>query len=134
MNRASQGLHPAWNPYFSGLPEIFARVAPGSDGVVLRGRHRDTNAVEPENDAIAMAAKAAEGRPLVVAVQDAGRTPWMRDALTRLLHDRTQDVFVLCTGIPEDQALIPEGTPSATTSGRNLVVLEAVAKALTRQR
>jgi beta-N-acetylhexosaminidase len=128
----TQGLHPAWNPYFSGLPEIFTRVAPGSDGVVLRGEHRDTNAAEPENNDIAKAAQAAAGRPLVIAIQDAGRTPWMREALTHLLQNRTDDVFVLCTGIPEDQALIPEGTPSATTSGRNLIVLEAVAKELTR--
>jgi beta-N-acetylhexosaminidase len=128
----TQGLHPAWNPYFSGLPEIFTRVAPGSDGVVLRGEHRDTNAAEPANNDIAKAAQAAAGRPLVIAIQDAGRTPWMREALTHLLQNHTDDVFVLCTGIPEDQALIPEGTPSATTSGRNLIVLEAVAKELTR--
>ncbi|WP_328998479.1 beta-N-acetylhexosaminidase [Kribbella sp. NBC_00709] len=128
----TQGLHPAWNPYFSGLPEIFTRVAPGADGVVLRGEHRDTNAAEPGNDDIAKAAQAAAGRPLVIAVQDAGRTPWMREALSHLLQAHTDDVFVLCTGIPEDQALIPEGTPSATTSGRNLIVLEAVAAELTR--
>src|SRR6185369_4009429 len=55
----TQGLHPAWNPYFSGLPEIFARVAPGSDGVVLRGEHRLTDTHSPSGNAIAEAAKAA---------------------------------------------------------------------------
>jgi len=120
----AQGLHPAWNPYFSGLPEVFARVAPGSDGVVLRG------AAEADARALGWTLAAAAGRPLVVAVQDAVRTPWMREALARLL-DRPE-VFVLCTGIPEDRALVPAGVPSAVTYGRNLVVLEAVATALTR--
>ncbi|TCC65781.1 beta-N-acetylhexosaminidase [Kribbella pittospori] len=128
----TQGLHPAWNPYFSGLPEVFGRVAPGSDGVVLRGEHRLSDADSPAGDAIKTAAAAAAGRPLVIAVQDAGRTPWMRDALTHLLEGHKEDVFVLCTGIPEDRALVPEGIRSATTSGRNVIVLEAVANALTQ--
>jgi beta-N-acetylhexosaminidase len=55
----------------------------------------------------------------------------MRDALDHLLQGRS-DAFVLCTGIPEDQALVPAGIASATTSGRNVIVLEAVARALTR--
>jgi beta-N-acetylhexosaminidase len=128
----TQGLHPAWNPYFSGLPEIFTRVAPGADGVVLRGEHHLTANAEPENDAIARAAKAVQGRPLVIAVQDAGRTPWMRAALMHLVEGHPDNVFVLCTGIPEDQALVPTGVPSATTSGRNKIVLEAIARQLTR--
>ena len=127
----TQGVHPAWNPYFGGLPEVFARVAPGSDGVVLRGEHRLTDSDSPAGDAIKEAAAAAAGRPLVVAVQDAVRTPWMRDALTHLVEGREGDVFVLCTGIPEDRALVPASVPSATTSGRNVIVLETVAKALT---
>ncbi|MFF0271414.1 beta-N-acetylhexosaminidase [Kribbella sp. NPDC004536] len=128
----TQGLHPAWNPYFSGLPEIFTRVAPQADGVVLRGEHHLTANGEPQNDAIAQAAKAAQGRPLVIAVQDAGRTPWMRAALNHLVEGHPDNVFVLCTGIPEDQALVPAGVPSATTSGRNVIVLEAIARELTR--
>ena len=67
----------------------------------------------------------------MIAVQDAARTPWIREALEFLLQ-RRDDVFVLCTGIPEDQALVPEGVPSATTSGRNVIVLEAVVRALPR--
>ncbi|MFC0622939.1 beta-N-acetylhexosaminidase [Kribbella deserti] len=117
----TQGLHPAWNPYFSGLPEVFAGIAPGSDGVVLRNS-------DPE--ALATALAASEGRALVVAIQDAVRTPWMAEALANILKSR--DAFVLCTGIPEDRALVPAATASVTTSGRNRVVLEAVAKALTR--
>lgn len=117
----TQGLHPAWNPYFSGLPEVFAGIAPGSDGVIIR---------DDDPEAIAKALAAAVGRPLVVAVQDAVRTPWMSAALANIL--KTRDAFVLCTGIPEDRALVPAKVPSATTSGRNRVVLEAVAKALTR--
>ncbi|GAA1584218.1 glycoside hydrolase family 3 protein [Kribbella sancticallisti] len=119
----TQGLHPAWNPYFSGLPEVFARIAPGSAGVVLRGE---------DEAALSDAQAAAIGRPLVVAVQDAVRTPWMRAALSKLLESHEGDVFVLCTGIPEDRAIVPAAVPTAVTYGRNLVVLEAVAQLLTR--
>jgi len=129
----TQGLHPAWNPYFSGLPDIFSRIAPGSDGVVLRGEHRLLDGAGTQSEgAIERAAAAAADRPLVIAVQDAVRTPWMRDALTTLLQDRGPDTVVLCTGIPEDRALVPAGVTAGTTSGRNLIVLEAVARALTR--
>lgn len=119
----TQGLHPAWNPYFSGLPEVFAKVAPGSAGVVLRG---------DDPAALSEAQGAAIGRPLVVAVQDAVRTPWMRAALEQLLASHEGEVFVLCTGIPEDRALVPAAVPTAVTYGRNLVVLEAAAQLLTR--
>ncbi|TCO35495.1 beta-N-acetylhexosaminidase [Kribbella steppae] len=129
----TQGLHPAWNPYFSGLPDIFSRIAPGSDGVVLRGEHRLLDGAGTQSEgAIARAAAAAASRPLVIAVQDAVRTPWMREALTTLLQNRGPDTVVLCTGIPEDRALVPEGVATGTTSGRNLIVLEAVVRALTR--
>lgn len=119
----AQGLHPAWNPYFSGLPEVFARVAPDSAGVVLRAE---------DAEALAGVTAAATGRPLVVAVQDAVRTPWMQEALQRLLESHEGDAFVLCTGIPEDRAIVPAAVPVGVTYGRNLVVLEAVAAALTR--
>jgi beta-N-acetylhexosaminidase len=119
----TQGLHPAWNPYFSGLPEVFARVAPGSAGVVLRGE---------DAAGLSEAQAAAIGRPLIVAVQDAVRTPWMRAALQELLQSHEGDVFVLCTGIPEDRAIVPAAVPTAVTYGRNLVVLEAIAQVLTR--
>lgn len=119
----AQGLHPAWNPYFSGLPEVFAKVAPGSAGVVLRGE---------DAAGLSEAQAAAIGRPLIVAVQDAVRTPWMRAALQELLQSHEGEVFVLCTGIPEDRAIVPAAVPTAVTCGRNLVVLEAIAQVLTR--
>jgi beta-N-acetylhexosaminidase len=120
----TQGLHPAWNPYFSGLPEVFSHVAPGSAGVVLRGE---------DADALSDARAAAVGRPLVVAIQDAVGTPWMREALQFLLESHDGETFVLCTGIPEDRAIVPAAVPAAVTAGRNLVVLEAVVTALTRR-
>jgi beta-N-acetylhexosaminidase len=46
-----------------------------------------------------------------------------------LLEGHDGETFVLCTGIPEDRAIMP----AAVTAGRNLVVLEAVATALTRR-
>jgi beta-N-acetylhexosaminidase len=129
----TQGVHPAWNPYFSGLPEIFGRIAPGSEGIVVRGEHRLLDGAGAQSEgAIERAAAAATGRPLVIAVQDAVRTPWMREALATLLHNRGENTVVLCTGIPEDKELVPEGVATGTTSGRNLIVLEAVARALTR--
>ena len=67
----------------------------------LRGEHHLTDTGEPQDDAIGKAAKAAQGRPLVIAVQDAGRTPWMRAALEHLIQGHPDNVFVLCTGIPE---------------------------------
>jgi beta-N-acetylhexosaminidase len=57
----------------------------------------------------------------------------MRTALDHLLQSHEGDVFVLCSGIPEDRALVPAAVPVAVTYGRNLVVLEAVASALTRR-
>lgn len=76
---------------------------------------------------------AAAGRPLVVAIQDAVRTPWMREALQLLLESHDGETFILCTGIQEDRAIVPAAVPAAVTAGRNLVVLEAVATALIRQ-
>jgi beta-N-acetylhexosaminidase len=57
----------------------------------------------------------------------------MRDALQLLLETHEGETFVLCTGIPEDRAIVPAAIPTAVTAGRNLVVLEAVATALTRR-
>lgn len=113
----AQPVHPAWRPYFSGLPDVFER-----DGVVIRSD--DPGAVDA-----AMAA--AAGRPLVVAVQDAVRTEWMSSALHRLLAGHTGPVAVLCTGLPEDRALVPTAVPAVVTGGRNPVVLRAVAARLT---
>jgi beta-N-acetylhexosaminidase len=118
----AQPVHPAWHPYFDGLPELFA--AP-SEGVVVR---------QHDPGAIGAAVANASGRALLVAVQDAVRTPWMADALGRLLAAHAGPVVVLCTGIPEDRALVPDGVPAVVTSGRNLVVLHAVAESLTHGR
>jgi beta-N-acetylhexosaminidase len=118
----AQPVHPAWRPYFDGLPEVFAVVGGGSDGVVLRAD--DPAAVDG-------AASIAAGRPLVVGVQDAVRTPWMASALQRLLAAHAGSAVVLCTGIPEDRSLVPTGIAAVATGGRNLVVLQAVAERIT---
>jgi beta-N-acetylhexosaminidase len=115
----AQPVHPAWRPYFDGLPDV---VASPLGGMVVRTD--DPAAVER---ALAVAA----GHPLLVAVQDAVRTPWMAAALRRVLATHAGPVVVLCTGIPEDRALVPDGVPVVTTSGRNPVVLGAVTAALT---
>jgi beta-N-acetylhexosaminidase len=112
----AQPVHPAWQPYFDGLPEVF-----GQDGVVIR-----TGQAGAVDGALAKAA----GRSLVVGVQDAVRTPWMAAALRRLLDEHAGAV-VLCTGIPEDRSLVPAEVPAVVTGGRNLVVLQAVARRLT---
>jgi beta-N-acetylhexosaminidase len=59
--------------------------------------------------------------------------PWVREALELLLETHDGETFVLCTGIPEDRAILPAAVPAAVTAGPNLVVLEAVATALTRR-
>jgi len=69
----------------------------------------------------------------VVAVQDAVRTPWMAAGLRRLTSGHGGPVVVLCTGIGEDRALVPDGVPAVVTGGRNLVVLRAVAEAIVRE-
>src|SRR6266545_1336553 len=75
----------------------------------------------------------AAGRALIVAVQDAGRTPWMVAGMRRLVTEHAGPVVVLCTGIPEDRALVPDGVPVVVTDGRNMVVLRAVAERLVRE-
>jgi beta-N-acetylhexosaminidase len=120
----AQPVHPAWFPYFDGLPEIFAAASPAAGGVVLR---------DDDPAALDRALEVAAGRPLVVAVQDAVRTPWMAAALRRLTSGHGGPVVVLCTGIGEDRALVPDGVPAVLTGGRNLVVLRAVAEAIVRE-
>jgi beta-N-acetylhexosaminidase len=115
----AQPVHPAWRPYFDGLPDV---VRSPLGGLVIR-----TDDPAPVQRALAEAA----GHPLLVAVQDAVRTPWMAAALRRVLAAHPGPVVVLCTGIPEDRALVPDGVPVVTTSGRNPVVLGAVTEALT---
>jgi len=120
----AQPVHPAWFPYFDGLPEIFAAASPAAGGEVLR---------DDDPPALDRTLEAAAGRPLVVAVQDAVRTPWMAAALRRLTGGHGGPVVVLCTGIGEDRALVPDGVPAVVTGGRNLVVLRAVAEAIVRE-
>ena len=113
----AQPVHPAWRPFFEGLPDLF-----GGDGVVIRSD--DPAAVDG-------VLPAGAGRPLVIAIQDAVRTPWMRAALDRLLAEHHGPVAVLCTGLPEDRALVPSEVAVVVTGGRNLVVLQAIADELT---
>lgn len=113
----AQPVHPAWRPYFDGLPEVF-----GLDGVVIR---------TDETGAVDRTLANAAGRSLVIGVQDAVRTPWMASALRQLLGKHAGLVVVLCTGIPEDRALVPPEVPVVGAGGRNLVVLRAIAARLT---
>ena len=113
----AQPVHPAWRPYFEGLPELF-----GGDGVVIRS---------DDPAAVGGVLLAAAGRPLVIAIQDAVRTPWMRAALDKLLAGHQEAVVALCTGLPEDRALVPGDVAVVVTGGRNLVVLRAIADKLT---
>ena len=69
----------------------------------------------------------AEGLPLLVAVRDAGRSPWQRDRL-RALTDRRPDAVVVALGAPEDVDLVPG--PAVVTRGAARVLTEAVADLL----
>ncbi|PRY62852.1 beta-N-acetylhexosaminidase [Knoellia remsis] len=115
----AQPLHPAWYPYFDGLPALF-----GTDGVVVR---------EDDPDAIAAARRRAADRPLVVAVQDAVRTPWMLRSLDELTRNRDGGVLVLVTGIPEDRDVLPAHLPVVVTGGRNVLALKGFAEIITRR-
>jgi PHP family Zn ribbon phosphoesterase len=55
-----------------------------------------------------------------VAIQDAVRTPSMREALQLLLKNHEGEAVVLCAGIPEDLAILPAAVPAAVTVGRNV--------------
>src|SRR6266545_2690587 len=122
----AQPVHPAWRPYFDGLPQIFRDVTDRADepGVVIRADEPGT---------VERVLAQAAGRALIVAVQDAGRTPWMVAGMRRLVTEHAGPVVVLCTGIPEDRALVPDGVPVVVTDGRNMVVLRAVAERLVRE-
>ena len=113
----AQPVHPAWRPYFDGLPEIL-----DLDGAVIRTD--DPRALEA-------ALLEATNRPLIIAVQDAVRTPWMTAALHKLLSAHHGRKAVLCTGLPEDRSLIPTEIPAITAAGRNLLVLQSLAAHLT---
>jgi beta-N-acetylhexosaminidase len=67
---------------------------------------------------------------VVVAMRDAGRHPWQREYVTRLLRERP-DAIVVETGLP---AWLPEGAATVTTYGAARVNLEAAVAALAQRR
>jgi beta-N-acetylhexosaminidase len=109
--------HPALNWGGEDLLTEIRALDPTATGTAVAGEPADARAVAGE------VVRAAEGRPLVVAVSDAGLHPWqgrLRDGLLA----RRPDALLVSTGLPE-----PGDTLCAY--GRGRVNLRAVAEALT---
>jgi beta-N-acetylhexosaminidase len=109
--------HPALNWGGEDLLTEIRALDPTATGTAVAGEPADTGAV------VGQVVRAAEGRPLVVAVCDAGPHPWqgrLRDGLLA----RRPDALLVSTGLPE-----PGDTLCAY--GRGRVNLRAVAEALT---
>ncbi|MGY1847889.1 MULTISPECIES: glycoside hydrolase family 3 protein [unclassified Blastococcus] len=78
----------------------------------------------PTPDAVA---GAAAGRPLVVAVRDAYRSPWQERWLRRLAQLRP-DAVTVALGMPDDLALVPG--PAVAVHGASRACTRAAAEAL----
>lgn len=77
----------------------------------------------PVDDVLARAV----GRPLVVAVRDAYRSPW-QEAWLRALTERRPDAVTVALGLPDDLRLVPG--PALATHGAARVCTAAAAEAL----
>ncbi|MDX2937265.1 glycoside hydrolase family 3 N-terminal domain-containing protein [Streptomyces ipomoeae] len=110
--------HPALNWGGEDLLTALRALDPTATGTAVAGQPGDPDTV------VAQALRAAEGRPLVVAVCDAGLHPWQRRLRDALLAARPDAVRV-STGLPE-----PGEKDSVHAYGRGRVNLRAVAEAL----
>ncbi|GGM95515.1 glycoside hydrolase family 3 protein [Streptomyces fuscichromogenes] len=109
--------HPALNWGGEDLLTEVRALDPAATGTALTG--------EPGEAVVAELLRAARGRPLVVAVCDAGLYPWQRRLRETLLAARP-DALLVTTGLPEGEALC--------AYGRGQVNLRAVAEVLTGNR
>ncbi|MFD4507215.1 glycoside hydrolase family 3 N-terminal domain-containing protein [Streptomyces sp. NPDC058457] len=105
--------HPALNWGGEDLLTEVRALDPAAIGTALTS--------EPGEAVVAELLGAAQGRPLVVAVCDAGLYPWQRRLREALLADRP-DAVTVSTGLPEGEALC--------AYGRGRVNLRAVAEVL----
>ncbi|MFW5418971.1 glycoside hydrolase family 3 protein [Nocardiopsis sp. CNT-189] len=111
---------------FAGLPEIAASLDPAAGGVVL--------AEAPPGGAGRVLEEAGSGagggpRPLVIGVQDAHRTPWMRGLLAELL-ERRPDAVVIGTGLAEDAGPAAGAAAFLPAYGRSPALLRPLLAAL----
>ncbi|WP_089104917.1 glycoside hydrolase family 3 N-terminal domain-containing protein [Streptomyces hyaluromycini] len=105
--------HPALNWGGEDLLTEVRTLDPAAVGTALTG--------EPGQAVVAEVLREAQGRPLVVAVCDAGLHPWQRRVREALLAARP-DAVPVSTGLPEGEALC--------AYGRGRVNLRAVAEVL----
>ncbi|MFD4601061.1 glycoside hydrolase family 3 N-terminal domain-containing protein [Streptomyces sp. NPDC058464] len=105
--------HPALNWGGEDLLTEVRALDPAAVGTALTS--------EPGEAAVAEVLRVAQGRPLVVAVCDAGLHPWQRRLREALLAARP-DAVLVSTGLPEGEALC--------AYGRGRVNLRAVAEVL----
>ncbi|WP_068923411.1 glycoside hydrolase family 3 protein [Planobispora rosea] len=97
----------------AGLLGALRETLPGTAGHTVTAR-------EPELPAL------PDGRPVVLVVHDAGRHPWVREALARAVRLRP-DAIVVETGIPDE----PVGAVYVTTHGVSRASARVVARWLT---
>ncbi|MFI5797836.1 glycoside hydrolase family 3 N-terminal domain-containing protein [Streptomyces sp. NPDC051677] len=109
--------HPALHWGGEDLLTQWRLLDPTATGTAVAGEPEDAGTVVEE------VLRAAEGRPLVVAVCDAGLHPWQGRLRNALLAARS-DALLVSTGLPE-----PGGALCA--HGRGRVNLRAVAEVLT---
>ncbi|CAM5583683.1 glycoside hydrolase family 3 protein [Streptomyces aurantiogriseus] len=109
--------HPALNWGGEDLLTELGAFDPTATGTAVAGEPGDAGAVVGE------ALRAAEGRPLVVALCDAGLHPWQGRLRDALLTARP-DALLVSTGLPEPGSAV-------CAYGRGRVNLRAVAEVLT---
>nr|WP_246203988.1 glycoside hydrolase family 3 N-terminal domain-containing protein [Streptomyces tailanensis] len=113
--------HPALNWGGEDLLTELHALDPTATGTAVAG---EPGNVDDTDAVVAEALSAAEGRPIVVAVCDAGLHPWQRRLRAALLAARPDAVRV-STGLPE-----PGDEDTVHTYGRGRANLRAVAEVL----
>jgi beta-N-acetylhexosaminidase len=105
-------------------PTVAAGPIPFRLGDAIRARAPRSDVVELRDGA---GLRELDGRPVVLALRDAGRYPWQQDLADRVLAARP-DAVVVESGVP---GWLPAGTRRAVeTFGASRVGLEAAAAAL----
>ncbi|MGW0581960.1 glycoside hydrolase family 3 N-terminal domain-containing protein, partial [Streptomyces sp. NPDC002920] len=108
--------HPALEWARTDLVTLLREAMPGTDGVVATQGPVD----------VAGILRRAQGRPLLIATEDADLHPWQAAARTALLTGRP-DALLVATGMPDAET---EAADGLCAYGRGRANLRAVAEAL----
>ncbi|MGW0585096.1 sugar hydrolase, partial [Streptomyces sp. NPDC002920] len=118
--------HPALNWGGEDLLTELRALDPTATGTPVAGEPGTAENTEAAEDVVGRVLRAAQGRPLVVAVCDSELYPWQRRLRDALLAARP-DALLVSTGLPEVDSAV-------CSYGRGRVNLRAVAEALTSRR